>query len=102
MATYSPEDFEDSPFDYGEEVRVHLYAPDGSLMQTVTGRLEGREEGVEVGEGRTKTLVWVKGITGYEVPGDVPGQRVEKTEGWFPEHDIEKIREGLTAGLSRN
>jgi hypothetical protein len=81
---------------------LHLYTPDGTLMQTVTGRLEGREEDVDVGEGRNKTLVWVKGIEGYEVPGDLPDQTVEKTEGWFPEHDVEKVREGLTAGLRRN
>lgn len=99
---YSPQDFENSRFDYKERVRVHLYAPNGALMKTVEGTLHAREEGVDVGEGRKKTLLWVKDIEGYEVPGDLPDQTVEKTEGWFPEHDVDKIQEGLTAGLSRN
>ena len=102
MATYSPKDFENSPFDYKEKVKLHLYAPSGAIMKTVTGVLHAREENVEVGEGRQKTLVWIKDIEGYEVPGDLPDQTVEKTEGWFPEHDLEKIREGLTANISRN
>lgn len=102
MASFSSQNFAESRFEQGERVRLHLYTPDGTLMQTVTGRLEGREEDVDVGEGRNKTLVWVKGIEGYEVPGDLPDQTVEKTEGWFPEHDVEKVREGLTASLRRN
>lgn len=103
MPTYSPADFEDSSFEYKEKVKLHLYAPNGLLMKTVTGRLHGREEGVDVGRGRKKTLVWVKEIEGYEVPHeDLPDMTEERTEGWFPEHDIEKIEEGLKAGLSRN
>lgn len=102
MATYSAKDFENSRFEHGERVRLHLYAPSGALMKTVEGTLHAREEGVEVAEGRTKTLVWIKEIEGYEVPGELPEQTVEKTEGWFPEHDIEKIENGPLSGISRN
>ncbi len=102
MPTYSTDDFEGSPFDYKEKVRLHLYASNGALMKTVTGRLYARETGVDVG-GRKKTLVWVKDIEGYEVPHeDLPGHTQEKREGWFPEHDVEKIEDGPLAGLSRN
>ncbi len=105
MATYSPHDFEGSRFRYNERVRLHLYAPNGALMKTVTGRLHAREQGVDVGGGRTKTLVWVREIEGYQVlHEDLPGHYVEKTEGWFPEHDIEKLdaEAGPLAHLSLN
>ena len=103
MATYSPKDFENSRFNYGERVVVHLYAPNGALMKTIEGRLEAREKDVEIEEGRTKTLVWVKDIEGYEVPGDIPGQTVERTEGWFPEHDIDKAeKDTVIDNLSLN
>ncbi len=92
MSTYSPQDFEKSRFDYKEKVRLYLYAQNGAILKTVTGRLYAREEGIDVGGGRTKTLVWIKEIEGYEVPHeDLPGHTEAKREGWFPEHDIEKL-----------
>lgn len=113
MATYSPADFESSRFDYMEEVKLHLYAPNGAIMTTVTGRLYAREENVDVskskkdgtpGTPRRKTLVWIKEIEGYEVPHeDLPDTTQAKTEGWFPEHDIEKMPENSrTASFSVN
>ena len=105
---YSLDDFESSRFKKGEKVRLHLYAPNGAIMKTVTGTLAAREEGVDVGGGREKTLVWIRDIEGYEVGAEddalrAAGKTEAKTEGWFPEHDIEKIPENsLMAGLSVN
>lgn len=114
MATYSPKDFEGSRFNYMEEVKLHLYAPNGAIMKTVTGRLYAREKNVDVSKDeaggapakkpRRKTLVWIKEIEGYEVPHeDLPDTTQAKTEGWFPEHDIEKLPENSrTASFSVN
>lgn len=104
MATYSPADFEDSPFAYGERVRVHLYTSDGILIKTITGTLAAREKDVNVArdpEGRPqyKTLYWVKEIEGYERPHPDPamaeaGMTETIEEAWFAEQDIEKLDRG--------
>lgn len=112
MATYSPADFENSPFRYGERVKVHLYTADGLLIKSITGTLAAREEKVNVArdpEGKPlyKTLYWIKDLEGYERPHPdaqlaEAGEKEKIEEGWFAEQDIEKIEEGPLTNLRFN
>ncbi|MEM1094166.1 MAG: hypothetical protein AAGJ10_06145 [Bacteroidota bacterium] len=103
MATYSPADFEGSPFTYGQRVKIHLYTQHGLLIRTITGTLAAREPDVNVARLPDappvyKTLYWVKELQGYERPHPDPtlaeaGQMEPIDESWFAEQDIEAIDE---------
>ena len=99
MPTYSPADFENSPFNYRDRVRVHLYDRQGRMVGTITGRVHAREQDVDVGrtpDGQPmyKTLYWVREIEGYQRPHpELPGHTEAIEEGWFAEQDLQKIGE---------
>jgi hypothetical protein len=96
MASYSPEDFEGSRFEHGERVRVVLRHPTyGFVMGEAEGTCAAREENVEFeardGTMRTKTLVWLKDMEGYERPHeDLPDTTEEVDEAWFAEGALRK------------
>jgi len=108
MATYSEADFEDSRFSHGERVRILLRHPKyGHKMGEAEGTCEAREVDVEFetpdGEMRTKTLVWLKKIDGYEKPHpDLPGKTEAVNEAWFAEDALRKKQGDLLDGVSFN
>ncbi|MEO1076240.1 MAG: hypothetical protein AAFX41_09790 [Bacteroidota bacterium] len=108
MATYSPADFDGSPFDYGQRVRIHLYSREGFLLGTILGTLAAREPKVNVardpeGPPQFKTLYWVKDIEGYDRPHeDLPDTTEPVEEGWFAEQDIEPVDERLPPHITFN
>ena len=108
MATYSEADFEDSRFDYGERVRILLRHPKlGGVYDEAECTCAAREENVEFeakdGTLRTKTLVWLKDIDGYEKPHeDLPDTTTEVEEAWFAEEALRKKEGDLLDGVSFN
>lgn len=108
MPTYSEEDFTDSRFDYGERVRILLRHPKlGGVYDEAEGTCVAREENVEFeardGTMRTKTLVWLKDIEGYEKPHeDLPDKTEEVDEAWFAEEALRKKEGDPLDGVSFN
>jgi len=108
VATYSEADFEDSRFDYGERVRILLRHPKmGGVYDEAEGTCAAREENVEFeardGTERTKTLVWLKHIEGYEKPHeDLPDTTQEVDEAWFAEEALRKKEGDPLDGVSFN
>ena len=108
MPTYSEADFENSRFDYGERVRILLRHPKlGGTFGEAEGTCAAREENVEFeardGTMRTKTLVWLKDIEGYEKPHeDLPGKKEQVDEAWFAEEALRKKEGDLLDGVSFN
>ncbi len=108
MPTYSEADFEDSRFDYGERVRILLRHPKlGGVYGEAEGTCTAREENVEFeakdGTMRTKTLVWLKDIEGYEKPHeDLPDTTQEVDEAWFAEDALRKKEGDPLDGVSFN
>jgi hypothetical protein len=108
MATYSDEDFRDSRFEFGERVRVLLRHPKhGGVYGEAEGTCAAREANVEFetpdGEMRTKTLVWLKDMEGYEKPHpNLPDQTKEVEDAWFAEGALRKKEGDLLDGVSFN
>lgn len=108
MATYSDADFQDSRFDYGERVRILLRHPKlGGVYGEAEGTCAAREENVEFeardGTMRTKTLVWLKEIDGYEKPHEnLPDTTKEVEEAWFAEEALRKKEGDPLDGVSFN
>lgn len=108
MPTYSESDFEDSRFEYGERVRILLRHPKlGGVYGEAEGTCAAREENVEFeardGSMRTKTLVWLKKIEGYEKSHeDLPGKKKEVDEAWFAEEALRKKEGDPLDGVSFN
>ena len=108
MATYSEADFETSRFDYGERVRILLRHPQhGGVFGEAMGTCAAREENVEFeakdGSMRTKTLVWLKDIDGYQKPhDDLPDKMKDVKEAWFAEDALRKRQGDLLDGVSFN
>ncbi|HKL88976.1 MAG TPA: hypothetical protein VJ884_08205 [Salinibacter sp.] len=108
MPTYSDADFEDSRFDHGERVRILLRHPKlGGVYGEAEGTCAAREQNVEFeardGTMRTKTLVWLKDIEGYEKPHeDLPDTTEEVEEAWFAEEALRKKEGDPLDGVSFN
>mgnify|MGYP006274664849 FL=1 len=108
MATHSTQDFEGSRFSYGERVRVLLRHPTyGHVMGEAEGTCAAREVDVEFetpdGKTRTKTLVWLKDMEGYEKPHpNVPDQTKSVEEAWFAEEALRKKEGDLLDNVSFN
>lgn len=108
MATYSEADFEDSRFDYGERVRILLRHPKlGGVFGEAEGTCAARETDVTFeardGTERTKTLVWLKDIEGYEKPHEnLPDTKEEVEEAWFAEEALRKQEGDPLDGVSFN
>jgi hypothetical protein len=108
MPTYSDDDFEDSRFDYGERVRVLLRHPVyGHTMGEAEGTCAGREKDATFetpdGEERTKTLVWLKDMDGYEKPHpNLPDATKEVDDAWFAEEALRKKEGDLLDDVSFN
>lgn len=108
VPTYSEADFEDSRFDYGERVRILLRHPKlGGVYGEAEGTCAAREEDIEFeakdGTMRTKTLVWLKDIEGYEKPHeDLPDTTQEVEEAWFAEEALRKKEGDPLDGVSFN
>lgn len=108
MPTYSEADFEDSRFEHGERVRILLRHPKhGGVYGTAEGTCAAREENVEFeardGTMRTKTLVWLKDIDGYQRShDDLPGTMEDVEEAWFAEDALRKKEGDLLDGVSFN
>ena len=108
MATYSEKDFTDSRFDYGERVRILLRHPKlGGVYDEAEGTCAAQEENVEFeardGTERTKTLVWLKDIEGYEKPHeDLSDTTQEVDEAWFAEEALRKKEGDPLDGVSFN
>lgn len=108
MPTYSETDFENSRFDYGERVRILLRHPQhGGVFGVAEGTCAAREQDVEFeakdGTMRTKTLVWLKDIEGYEKPHeDLPDKMQPVEEAWFAEEALRKKEGDLLDGVSFN
>ena len=108
VATYSEGDFEDSRFDYGERVRILLRHPKlGGVYGEAEGTCAAREQNVEFeardGTMRTKTLVWLKDIEGYEKPHEnLPDTTKEVEEAWFSEEALRKKEGDPLDGVSFN
>jgi len=100
--------FDDSRFDLGERVRILLRHPKhGGVFGEATGRLAAREEDVTFeakdGTERTKTLVWLKDIEGYQKPHpNIPGQTKKVRDAWFSEDAIRKMDGDLLDNVSFN
>lgn len=94
---YSEEAFESSRFSLGERVRFIIRHPVyGHTIKEAEGTLAGRQEDMTFetpeGEERTKTLVWLKDIDGYEKPNpNVPGATQKVDDAWFSEDAIRKL-----------
>lgn len=73
----------------GKRVRVHLWDAKGLIVGTVEGIVSDVSKGVDVGGGRTRDLVLVTGIEGYESP-----HLKEAGEGWFAVQDVEVLEDG--------
>ena len=108
MPTYSDADFDDSRFEYGERVRILLRHPKlGGVYGEAEGTCAAREQNVEFeardGTMRTKTLVWLKEIEGYEKPHeDLPDTTTEVDEAWFAEEALRKKEGDPLDGVSFN
>lgn len=106
MPTYSPADFEGSPFQYGQKIRIHLYDHTGNLLGSITGELAAREPNVNVARREDdppvyKTLYWVRNLEGYQRPHpELPGQFERVEESWFAEQDLQPLE--VPPGLSFN
>jgi hypothetical protein len=108
VTTYSEEDFADSRFSHGERVRVLLRHPTyGHVMGEAEGTCAAREKDVEFetpdGQMRTKTLVWLKDMSGYKKPHpNLPDQTKEVEEAWFAEEALRKMEADPLDGVSFN
>lgn len=108
VPTYSDADFKDSRFAFGERVRILLRHPKlGGVFGEAEGTCAAREENVEFeardGTMRTKTLVWLKEIEGYEKPHeDLPDTTTEVEEAWFAEEALRKKEGDPLDGVSFN
>jgi hypothetical protein len=108
MPTYSNEDFADSRFDYGERVRVVLRHPKfGHVYGHAEGTCAGREKDASFetpdGEERTKTLVWLKDMEGYEKPHpNLPDTTKDVDDAWFAEEALRKLDADPLDGVSVN
>jgi hypothetical protein len=104
----SGDGFDDSRFSKGERVRVLLRHPTyGHVMGEAEGTCAAREVDVEFetpdGEIRTKTLVWLKDIEGYEKPHpDLPDKTKAVNEAWFAEEALRKKEGDLLDNVSFN
>lgn len=100
--------FEGSRFSKGERVRVLLRHPTyGHVMGEAEGTCAAREVDVEFetpdGETRTKTLVWLKDMEGYEKPHpDVPDTTKPVDDAWFAEEALRKKEGDLLDNVSFN
>ncbi|WP_228702760.1 hypothetical protein [Salisaeta longa] len=108
MATYSDADFKDSRFSHGERVRILLRHPKhGGVFGEAEGTCAARETNVAFeakdGTKRTKTLVWLKDIEGYEKPHpNLPDKTQAVDEAWFAEEALRKKEGDLLDGVSFN
>jgi len=108
VTTHTDDDFTDSRFSHGERVRVLLRHPTyGHVMATAEGTCAAREKDVEFetpdGSKRTKTLVWLKDMSGYEKPHPtLPDTTKEVEEAWFAEEALRKMEGDPLDGVSFN
>lgn len=76
-------------------------------MGEAEGTCAGREKEVEFetpeGETRTKTLVWLKDMSGYKKPHpNLPDKMKEVDDAWFAEEALRKMESDPLDGVSFN